>query len=320
MGVHKFLLLTIFLDTLCFGSLAFLDAPSAVVSIFILGLCLNTLIIFSLDELLKIFSREESTGSIRGAYITICNIAWILAQLATGVILDASSFKTIYLINFFFMMLLLLVSLYDLRKIPDPKYIEVRSLAYLKDFFANINLRRSYTINSLLQFFFSWMIIYTPIYLFNHLGFDWAEISRIFAVMLVPFLIIPYPLGKYADKIGERKMLMLGFFITAVSVLSMFFIDTHVIWVWALVLFMTRVGASIVEAMSDAYFFKHIRSEQEQFVGVYRSSLSFAYIIGPLFALVVFAVTPSFKFLYLVLGALMLCGVYLSSTINKSDI
>lgn len=319
-GVHKFLLITIFLDTLSFGVLAVSNTQWIVVTAFILGLCLNTLIIFSLDELLKIFSHNKSTGSIRGAYLSIVNIAWILAQIASGNILSSFNFKTIYLLNFFIMILLLVVSLYDLRKIPDPKYNEVKDLSYIRNFFKNKNLSRSYIINALLQFFFCWMVIYTPIYLHNHLNFTWIEISEIFAIMLIPFLILPYPLGKYSDKIGERKMLMVGFTITALSSISLFFITTHKVWVWALFLFITRIGAATVEAMSDAYFFKHVKSEEEQFVGVYRSSPSFAYIVGPLLAFITFFLTPSFEFLYLVLGAVMLYGVYLSSTIEKSDI
>ncbi len=319
-GVHKFLLLTIFLDALSFGLLAVVNTQWIIITVFILGLCLNTLVIFSLDELLKIFSQNKSTGSIRGAYLSIVNMAWILAQIASGNILSTFSFKAIYLLNFFIMILLLIVSLYDLRKIPDPKYNQIKDLSYIKDFFRNINLRRSYIINSLLQFFFCWMIIYTPIYLYSHLNFTWIEISEIFAIMLIPFLILPYPIGKYSDIIGERKMLMLGFFITAVASASLFFITTHSIFIWAGILFMTRVGAATIEVMSDAYFFKHIKPEEEQFVGVYRSSPSVAYIVGPLLAFIIFYLTPSFEFIYLILGAVMLYGVYLSSTIERTDI
>ncbi len=319
-GVHKFLLLTIFLDTLTFGILAIAKTQWIVITVFILGLCLNTLVIFALDELLKIFSHDKSTGSIRGAYLSIINTAWILAQLASGNILRIFDFQTIYLLNFFIMILLLAVSIYDLRKIPDPKYNKINNLNYIREFFKNKKLSRSYIINCLLQFFFCWMIIYTPIYLSKHLNFSWVEISEMFAVMLIPFLILPFPLGKYSDKIGERKMLMMGFSITALASASLFFIKIHSVWIWALILFITRIGAATIEVMSDAYFFKHIKPEEEQFVGVFRSSPSVSYIFGPVIASFTLFLVPSFEFLYLILGAVMLYGVYLSSTIEKSDI
>ncbi len=320
-GVLKFLMSVLVLDTMTFGLLAFLNVKWLVISIFVFGLCLNTLVIFSLDELLKIFSKDKATGGIRGAYIAICNIAWILSQLVSGIIVGGNlNFKTIYLVDFFIMILLVMISAYNLKKIAEPNYNEVKDLSYIKEFFANKHLARSYIINTLLHFFFCWMIIYTPIYLSVHLNFTWMEISQMFATMLIPFLILPYPLGKYSDKIGERKMLMVGFTVMALSSILAFFITRHEVWIWALVLLMTRVGAATVEAMSDSYFFKHVATEQEQFVGVYRSSPSVAYIIGPLVAFVVFSFTPTFNFIYLILGVVMLFGTYLSSTINRRDI
>jgi MFS family permease len=138
--------------------------------------------------------------------------------------------------------------------------------------------------------------------------------------MLLPFVLIEAPLGRYADKIGERKMLMIGFFITSISTISLFFIQKPEIWIWALVLFVTRVGAATIEVMSDSYFFKHIKPENEEFVGIYRSASPIAYITGPILALVVFIFLPQFNFIFPVLGAMMLFGVYLASTIRKADI
>src|SRR3989338_910015 len=138
--------------------------------------------------------------------------------------------------------------------------------------------------------------------------------------MLMPFTVLPFLEGTYSDKVGERKMLMSGFFIAGVATLFLFFIQSMEIWVWALALFMTRVGAATIETMSDAYFFKHIKPENEEWVGVYRSAPGAAYIIGPLAALAIFALVPSFNFIFVILGTVLLYGVYLASTICKNDI
>jgi len=87
-----------------------------------------------------------------------------------------------------------------------------------------------------------------------------------------------------------------------------------------MLLFATRIGAATIEVSGDAYFFKHIKPENEEFVGVYRSASPIAYIIGPFSAFIVFLFIPSFNFIYIILGTLMLAGIYLSSTIEKSDI
>lgn len=138
--------------------------------------------------------------------------------------------------------------------------------------------------------------------------------------MLLPFALFQYPLGQYADKIGERKMMMLGFFIISLSTITLFFITEHSIWIWAFLLFGTRVGAATVEVMSDAYFFKHINKENDEFIGVYRNTGPMAYILAPLIASGLFLVMPAFNFIFLILGGITLSGVYIASTIRIDDV
>ncbi len=320
MGGYKFLLFVTILDILSLLLLILVKNAWSAIIIFIIYYSLNLLIFFSLDELLKIFSRDSTTGRIRGTYISICGLAWIISQLMFGAILGEFSFRTIYLISFAVVFLFFIISYWHLRNIPDPNYDKINAKKYIGKFFKNKNLFRAYGLSFLLQFFYCWMVIYTPIYLSFYLGFSWKEIGAIFAVMLLPFLVIPFQLGKYADKIGERKILMWGFAIASLATLSIFFIYQHKVWLWALLLLVTRIGTATIEVMSDVYFFKHIRSENEEFVGVYRSAFPVAYILSPLLAFVVSSFIPSFRFIYLVLGAFMLCGIYLASTIRKGDI
>ncbi len=319
-GAYRFLMWVIALDSLSILLFAFSRNAWSVMALFVAGFALNILIYFSLDELLKISSSDSSTGRTRGSYLALCSIAWIIGQLALGTVMGGFSFRMIYLTSFAVMLVFFALAHVWLKNIPDPKYDQMSATKYIGEFFKNKNLFRAYKLSFLLQFFFCWMVIYTPIYLSLHLGFSWQEMGIIFAVMLTPFAIIPFPIGKFSDKIGERKMLMFGFTIASLSTLSLFLITAHNLWIWAFLLFATRVGASCVEVMNDAYFFKHIRPENEEFVGVYRSAFPAAYIIGPLLAFLTLSLVPAFNFIYLVLGAILLYGVYLASTIERSDI
>jgi MFS family permease len=237
-----------------------------------------------------------------------------------GTILGKFSYKAIYFTGFLMMILFLLTSFLTLKNIPDPKYDKTKTLKYLKKYFKDKNLFRAFGMTFLLQLFYCWMVIYTPIYLYSYLHFSWSQIGVIFTIMLLPFMFIPVKLGKYADRIGERKILMSGFAIMGLSALALFFITESAVFIWAILLFITRLGAATVEPMSDTYFFRHIKMENEEFIGVYRSASPMAYIIAPILALLIFYFTPAFKFLFPILGALMLSGVYLASTINRSDI
>ena len=319
-GGYKLLLWSAGLNAI---SLLFLSLSKniwVIIPMFVLYLTLNTMLIFSLDELLQIFSKNSGVGKIRGFYITILSSAWIIAQSVSGIILNNFSFSILYFISFAIMTIFFTISFLFLKNLPDPKYDRIPILQSLKIFFKNKNLARSYKINFLLQFFYAFMVIYTPIYLNAHLGFTWSEIGMIFAIMLTPFILLPFPLGKYSDKIGERKMLIFGFALVSLATLSLFFIKQHEIWVWALALFSTRIGAATIEIMSDVYFFKHITPENDELIGIYRNAAQMAYILAPLAAFIIFTFTPSFNFIYIILGALMLFGIYFSSTIKKSDI
>ena len=320
MGGYKFLLLITGLDILSILLFAFSKNILGAMLIFILGFSLNSLIIFSLDEILKIFSRNSSLGKIRGAYLAWCSLAWIIAQFLFGTVLGNFPLRKIYLLASALLTAFFILSLLALKNIPDPIYDKMKVVKYVKKFFSNRNLFRAYGISLLLQLFYCWMVIYTPIHLSAHLGFSWKEIGIIFTIMLLPFFIIPFRLGKIADRIGERKMLMLGFAVASFFTFILFFIREKEVWLWALALFATRLGAATIETMSDTYFFKHIKPENEEFIGIYRNTMPGAYILGPLIALVFFLFVPSFNFIYPLLGTLMLFGVYLSSTIRKSDI
>ena len=319
-GGCKFLLAVSLISALCLLSFALVKNAFDACLMFIIYLSINTLIIFSLDELLKIFSKNSATGKIRGIYITTSNLAWIVALVAFGSLLGGFTFKVIYFIGFVLMSLFFFTAYLFIKDFEDPTYDKINTLKYIQEFFKNKNLFRAYGMTFLLQFFYCWMVVYTPIYLSAHLGFSWKEIGIIFSIMLLPFVIIPFNLGKISDKIGERKILMFGFAVASLATLSLFFIKAHSVLVWALALFITRVGASSIEVMSDAYFFKHIKPENEEFVGVYRSASPVAYIIGPLVAFITLLFVPSFNFIFLILGALVLSGVYLSSTIQRSDV
>jgi MFS family permease len=316
-GSRKFLLSVSFLSSLFLFSLALLKSSFLAIPVFILYLCLNTLIIFTIDEIIKIYSKENSTGKIRGFYLSVTSLAWVFAQISSGRILKDLNINDIYIIASILVFMFFLNVFFNLKKIEEPEYDRTSTKENILNFFKNKNLRQAYLINITLQFFYSWMVIYTPIYLKNYINFDWDKIGIIFAIMLLPFVLIQFPMGKYSDTHGEKKMLKFGFFVMFIFTLLIFFIKENTLLVWAIVLFMTRVGAATVEVMADVHFFKNIRPENEEFIGIYRSAAPVAYILGPMTAFLVFLVIPEFKFLYVLLASFMLFGFLLASRVKN---
>jgi len=134
--------------------------------------------------------------------------------------------------------------------------------------------------------------------------------------MLIPFVILDYPLGKLSDKIGEKKMLIIGFFINIIFTLLIPLISEPRVWIWAIILFGTRVGSATIEAMSEIYFFKKIDAENSEAISFFRNTYSLSFVIAPIIATPILFLIPSFKYLFFILGAIMLVGLLISYRIR----
>jgi len=311
----------LFLSAIFGASLIFLAVGGngfIVIPAFIIYFLSTTLIFISLDIFVEDFSKNSPIGGIRGVYLTIINFAWIISQLISGSIIAKSSFQGIYLLSALFTILVCIMFHILLRNFKDPKYEKRPVLKTLKFFLRHKNIFKIYFINLILKFFYAWMVIYTPIYMHEYIGFSWSEIGIIFSFMLLPFVLIELPLGKLSDKIGEKKMLLVGFSIMGLFTALIPLLSIKEFWPWALVLFMTRVGAATVEIMSESYFFKSITEEEDGILSFFRNTYPVAYIIAPLIAVPILLLAPSIAYLFFILGAVMLLGILL--TLRLKDV
>jgi MFS family permease len=156
------------------------------------------------------------------------------------------------------------------------------------------------------------MVIYTPIYLHEHLGLAWDTIGLMFTIMLSAFVILQTPLGYLADRIlGEKEILVGGFLVMGLSTLifgtanlALFSLSGI-----AILLFITRIGASTIEVATESYFFKHIAQSDATCVGFFRNTYPIAYIIGPLLASALLQFIP-IQSLFTILGIVCILGVF----------
>src|SRR3989344_1587429 len=90
MGGQKFLLCISSISVFLLILLAFAQSTWVAVLAFTLYFAFNLLIVFSLDEILKIFSQNSEIGKIRGLYFAIGSSAWIVSQLMFFTVLGNS--------------------------------------------------------------------------------------------------------------------------------------------------------------------------------------------------------------------------------------
>lgn len=315
---YKITILLLFLQLILLLTLSFSNSLLVIAPVFIIYWTVIPLLSFNLDIFLESQSEDETTGKIRGVFLTYANIAWVLAPAAAGFILTNGDYWKIYLVASLFIFPILYITQTRLKNFKDPEYDKVQFWGTIKEIHSRKNVSKIFMANILLRFFYSWMIIYTPIYLHEYIGFEWNELGIMFTIMLLPFILLEMPIGKLADaRFGEKEFLTLGFIIMAITVAIIPFITSTNFWVWTMALFATRIGASIVEIMTETYFFKKIDGTDAHILSIFRNNRSIAWIFGPLVASL-FLFFFDLRYLFWALGIIMLLGLRYSLTIKDT--
>lgn len=299
----------ILLDIISLLVMAF--SPSIITTIiaFIINSVSISTSAFNMDIFMEKYSSDETTGKTRGSYLTSINIAWVIAPAIAGFILSNGDYWKIFVTSAVIIFLALIVVRKTMKNFVDPEYPKMPFWSTVKNIRQNKNLQNIFAINFLLQFFYTWMAIYTPIYLYSHIGLSWQTIGIIFSIMLIPFVVIEIPLGRLADsRWGEKECLFIGFLIMAISTGIISFIsDTNVV-VWTIVLFITRIGASMIEIMSETYFFKKVDASLAGIISFFRMLRPISNLLGPILATLLFFIID-IKYLFLALGIIMILGL-----------
>jgi MFS family permease len=316
------MILTLIIIAICIVNIT-VGNPFVILALFTLFFASNIMFFLANDIVIDQVAHNDSVmGTIRGSYITAVHIGYIAAPGLAGFILARLGFSALYALAGLMLvpLLFLLFKTRSIRSNPHEKISIRKSLALVSK---NKDLRNILGANFILQIFYSWMVIYTPIFLHETLGIPWDSIGTIFSLMLLAFILIPIPVGKIADSVtGEKTLLFFGFTIMGVSTALLYFLPHFTLPLLALILFGTRIGASSIETLTESYFYKHIPHSETEAIGILKSTYPVAYIIGPLLASIIISFfTP--QHLFLVLGIICIGSFVflfpLSSKIKKLD-
>ena len=229
-------------------------------------------------------SSDETTGQIRGSYLTFVNVAWLFSPLISGILITQGGFTSLFFASAGASLLAFFVIARDSRATLSTSRHTLK-LNHPAIWITKPEIKKALYINFTLQFFYSAMVVVTPIYLIHTLGIGWETLGKIFFIMLLPFVLVDYPLGRLADKRGnEKKILIIGTSILTVFTVLFAFFGGQSIFLAALILYGTRVGASIIEIITDSYFFKHVGERDMGSIAMYRMMTPVAFLFGPLFA------------------------------------
>jgi hypothetical protein len=296
------LLFFVALEMLAVFGLGVANMRELVVALFIIHISADSILYLCLDVNLEQETKVEgTTGSKRGFFLTAQNVGWILSPLALIFFVTQDFFGRIYLLSGAILIPLFLLAILFFKNVKETGLADSRIIPTLRSLKYKGDQARIIATNFVLNFFYSWMVIYLPLLLSRQMGFGWDKIGVIFCIMLLPFLIFELPAGMLEDKkIGEREILTAGFIIMFISTFAIPFLTSATYLIWAAVLFATRIGASFVEISSETYFFKHVKEEDTGLISLFRMTRPISYVIAPLIALPViyfFSYSASFCFL-----------------------
>jgi MFS family permease len=267
--------------------LALAAAPSALAGalLVIVAIAVQPFISYELDLLLEASSTEQSmVGRVRTAFLTAWNFGALAAPLLLGALLaNSNEYGRIFIAAA--AILVPFVVLFAARSLPKgtPPHIShmqdtLVCISHDRDFFAVTFA------HFLLYLFYIWAPLYVPVYLHTVLGIPWSELGWMFSVMLIPYALIEYPAGWIADRyLGDKKLMLAGFLIAGLALASFSVLSSSSSLAYVLFLLVSsRVGAALIESMTEGHFFRRITDQDINTMSIFRGIWPLANVIGPI--------------------------------------
>lgn len=277
-------------------SLIYFVSDSWKLVFYVCYIALMTLLVICFDIFLERVSTDGETGRVRTIKLLFINVAILISPWISGNLVGRfNSFELVFLIAGISFLIIPFLMMLRKKELDDREVsYRQRNLKSLKKVFkTHPNITRSVFVEFSLRFFYATMVLYIPIYLYENIGFDWPTIGWIFTIMLLPFVLLQIPAGRIADKyIGEKEMIVGGIVVMIIFSGVVAVLDSYSPWVWAGILLLTRVGASVLEAMNEVFFFKHVETNDADLIDVFRDIRPVGWLSASLVSFVLLTVFP----------------------------
>ena len=157
-------------------------------------------------------------------------------------------------------------------------------------------------------------LLYPDIMLLLQNGHFWKDVSNYTYTLLDSNTIEPLMIKPY-----EKEILFIGFAFMICSTFLIPFVESTSMYVWAALLFLTRVGASFVEIGCESHFFKRVDEQHAGLISFFRMARPLAYIAAPalvaLLSYLFIALDVPYGFIFAILSIILVSGMYYTSLI-----
>lgn len=263
-----------------------------------------------MDSILESFSIDRMSGRIRGLYLFMSNIGYMIGVFSVTQILDKYSFSGVFLFTMIVSAMLFTLTLIKLKNIKENLREVLSPQKLVKKVFHNKDVFNIYLVSISLEIFYAVVVVYVPLYLIYEIGFNWSQVGVMFVFSQIPYLLLQYPAGYLADKkFGEKELLIFAILLTSLSTFCIYFISSASVFAWTIIMILIRVGPSIFEIMKDSYFYKKVDGRDLDMIDFFRTSGPIGVVFGTLVSLI----TLSFfeiKTIFILSGFLIIMGIF----------
>jgi predicted MFS family arabinose efflux permease len=232
--------------------------------------------------------------------------------------LGDGSFKYAYLASAAALVPIIGILLLYFKDFQDPLYTHLDALKAIRSFWIKKDIRAVFIVHFALQMFFMCMVVFSPLYLTQHVGLSWVQFGIVMFFAQMAYVIFEYPIGYIADKyIGEKEMMSFGLMVLAISTACISFVSVPSVVIWSIIMFVVRIGASFVEVTTEVHFFKRTNSSDAQIISFFRVTRPLAYIAGALLASLSLLWLP-FNLLFVVFALMMIPAMFITFDIEDS--
>lgn len=309
LGTSSLLVVLLSLTLVCIAPLSIMPVSLLGTALIVGYLIVSTLAWVSTDIVLEGFSEDRRSGRIRGAYLTVMNLGILLAPFLATVTLSRYGFSGVFLASFLGFSVVVLSAIAAVSGVNRKLHNLRLPIDVIRNVFHRSDVLRVYGVSFAMECFYAVMIVYTTLHLRN-IGLSWDGIGVAFTVMLLPFVLVQYPLGRLADRrFGEKELLLLALFLAGAATMVVPFVSGTSVFLWSVILFLTRLGIAGVEVLRDSYFFKRIDKEDGDLIAFFRTARPLANIVSAAVAGVWLLFFPLSSIFFIPAGILFLAMI-----------
>lgn len=291
----------------------------------ILQSALFTLIWVSINVFISEFSDHENTGAIRGTILSIYNFGAITAPFLTAQVFNFLGYSSLFIISALAILPLMYLNKRFFRDVKEPKYKRFGLRESFITVFKDKDMRGIISSSFFINCFFTAINVYLVLYLTENIGIPIVlYLELILPISMIPFIIVPYNLGKYSDEIfGEKKAMMFGILMMSSVLISIYAFDikTTNIFVWMALIFIARLGATTTETENYAYFYRKIDSRNAGLIALFQNMSNISFIfITVLGAILIKTFNINLTIIFLIVGIIGIISIFIIRNIKNTQI